>query len=242
MNPAFILIDNREGSKDLVRFHCLQGATLTNLESGDITFQGKDPSNPGSTVEVGIELKSYADFCTSVKSKRLTAVDGQLAKMLEAFDRSYLLIYGMDAPAHWVSQRYSLPVQSTIGALHSIAEADIRVVTVPSKARAAEWIAQTYKWYSKPKHSTMFSGPRQMNKGGDAVSKMLGKKKREERVLFLNLICQLDGVGIRSALAALKHFGSALEALNASHEEWMKVDGIGKITAKKIYDSLRKKV
>lgn len=91
-----ILIDNRAGSKDLVKYPPLDDkslAKLTRLDSGDVMFAGNGPDGP---LLVGIELKSLDDLLSSMGTNRLQAT--QIPAMLEEYDWSYLLWYGTDRP------------------------------------------------------------------------------------------------------------------------------------------------
>lgn len=91
-----ILIDDRAGSRDLVRYQPLNDkslAKLTRLDSADVMFDGKGPDGP---VLVGVELKSIDDLLSSMETNRLQAT--QIPAMLEEYDWSYLLWYGIDRP------------------------------------------------------------------------------------------------------------------------------------------------
>lgn len=94
VNGAVMLIDDREGSKDLIHSPALRDvATLARLDSGDVAILGNGPDGPG-TLNVGIEYKSVMDFLSSMATGRLTGTDGQLDRMLREYDVVWLLIRG----------------------------------------------------------------------------------------------------------------------------------------------------
>jgi ERCC4-type nuclease len=95
-----ILIDDRAGSKDLIKPLLAAGlpAELTRLESADIAFIGKGPK--GTALDIGIELKRLdggsTDLAQSLRSGRLAG--HQLPKMVGAkgaYDYAWLLVEGM---------------------------------------------------------------------------------------------------------------------------------------------------
>lgn len=97
--PVSILIDDREGSADLLTYPPLSSSpslcTLTRLSSGDVCFAGNGPDD--STLSIGIEIKSLSDLLQSSFTGRLQGVDGQLQRMLytDCYNEVWLLYYGL---------------------------------------------------------------------------------------------------------------------------------------------------
>lgn len=90
-----ILIDDRAGSRELVKHPPLDNpsiAELNQLHSGDAYFVGV--CSYGESV-VGIELKSISDMIGSRQSGRLQGVDGQIPEMLIGYDERWILTYGV---------------------------------------------------------------------------------------------------------------------------------------------------
>lgn len=89
-----MLISSATGSSALASHPLLTPyAVLSSLDTGDVIFTGNGPN--GSPVLIGVELKSVDDLIASVSNGRLTAFDGQLNRMVSAFDVVWLLIYGV---------------------------------------------------------------------------------------------------------------------------------------------------
>lgn len=86
-----MLIDPREGSKDLVEPMVALGvdAQEAHLEFGDIAFNGRGLK--GKPLKIGIEYKKMGDYLSSMKGR----LQGhQLPGMVEAYDRRYLIVEG----------------------------------------------------------------------------------------------------------------------------------------------------
>ena len=49
---------------------------------------------------------------------------------------------------------------------------------------------------------------------------------------------QFPNVGWERSIAVEKHFGSIRAMINADEKEWMQIEGIGKVTARKICDAI----
>ena len=56
---------------------------------------------------------------------------------------------------------------------------------------------------------------------------------------FRGFVSRFDGLGLRTSLTVEKHFkGNLRRAMNASREEWMKIEGVGPVLATHIQDVL----
>lgn len=108
-----LMIDYRQGSLDLAtlpelstildncpcsakELNCKKcygtGKLVDELPFGDAAFPGKGPTTP---LMVGIEVKEYSEFLTSLESGRLQT---QLQGMAERYQVRYLIIYGQVRP------------------------------------------------------------------------------------------------------------------------------------------------
>lgn len=92
-----LLVDTAIGSNTLVDAPPLRalGAQLCKLASADVSFVGNGVDSP---VTVGVEVKSVSDVLSSLVNGRLNGVDGQLARMVEAYDVRWLVYYGLTRP------------------------------------------------------------------------------------------------------------------------------------------------
>lgn len=90
-----ILIDDRQGSKDLISFPPLSSlyssgaCSLDRLDSADVVILG---NGPDGNITIAVEVKSTTDLLDSCKSGRLQAT--QIAKMFDTYDMCWLLYYG----------------------------------------------------------------------------------------------------------------------------------------------------
>lgn len=91
-----ILVDSRVGSSEYlepIKSRVNGQAQLATLDSGDIAFEGK--GKDGSSVIVGLEIKTVGDALSSMRSGRYVE---QMQKMQQDYDVCYLLIQGSYAP------------------------------------------------------------------------------------------------------------------------------------------------
>jgi ERCC4-type nuclease len=69
-----------------------------------------------------------------------------------------------------------------------------------------------------------------------------GKKKpKTNNELIESVVCSFPGISVVLCERVLKHFGSVKDFINATEEELIKVDGIGKVLAKRIRDTKENK-
>jgi hypothetical protein len=119
--------------------------------------------------------------------------------------------------------------------LITISELGVKFILLPSIDDVCHWIYVLYKWWNKP--------------FADHDSHLLV----ENKVLTPSLMCpsqevkdklafayKLPGLGLTRAMSAIKHFPSIYDMIIASEEEWLKVEGIGKTTARAIVSFVRR--
>jgi ERCC4-type nuclease len=253
-----VLIDDRAGSKDLMVYEPLNTCgQLCRLPSGDAYIVGVDADGQ-STVNVGVEVKSVSDFVSSVDNGRLTAE--QLPAMERDYDVVWLVVYGRFKPGYagclqsvnshglWVDHHagtravsYGYVVQN----LMTISASGVLVATVDSPAAAAHWLACLARWWSKPlaQHSAF----KKFNSAGDSEIDRRLKKTATGAVSYVDpkkklrakIAKQFPGIGYDKAVAAAEHFPSTTAMVNATAEEWMELDGVGKVIAKAIVEAVK---
>lgn len=239
-----VLIDDRAGSRDLVKYAPLDVAgELCRLDSGDVMIPG---NGPDGSVLIGVEVKSIRDFIASIRTGRLQAT--QIPAMLATYYRSWVLIYGEYRPdsngrlllrhgSHW--QSYSLgdrevPYGYVEAMLLDLAGMGVHTATVAQAKDAAQWIGVLARWWSKPwgKHKGMRTFDRSRDLG--LMPTMDTRMYTRARVASA-----LPGLGFERALAAAKHFGSVVEMVNADPVEWEEVPGVGKGVAQAVVKAVR---
>ena len=231
-----ILIDDREGSRDLR----VAGSTMVRLGSGDVAFSG---NGPAGTVSVGIEVKKLPDLVSSINTGRLLGT--QAPAMVGEYDVRWLLIIGMYSRANdAVCDLSNPPKMFRLGnrmvlydyiesALMTLISSGFSVKTVKNKSEANRWIELLYRWWSKPwDHHRGFST-------FDESASIAGLNVKPDVLLRAKVASRLPGLGYKRAMAAAKHFDSILDMMNADRREWEKVEGVGRGVSKSVVDAIR---
>jgi ERCC4-type nuclease len=232
-----LLVDYREGSKDLLKPLLAAGlpAEIANLDSGDLAFQGKGVK--GVPLAVGIELKrldaNSTDLTQSLQSGRLSGE--QLPKMLGkdgAYDYAWLLIEGSwrhDEAGHITvyqgPKRGWTPIRGGITA----AELEKRVLTLElcgglhvrhtsSRRDSVRFIAALYHWW--------------VDTSLDAHQSHLAVHEPNSLIHisdFRRAVSAWPGIGLKTSKAVEGCFrGSVRRAASASESDWAELDIDGK--------------
>lgn len=250
-----VLVDDRAGSKDLIKHFPLSVAgVICRLDAGDASFSGNGPEG---TIMVGVEVKSISDLLASTDTGRIAGT--QLPAMLQHFDASWLLVYGVHRPdpetgalqvlkrdhndkgehgfkGKWLNHYLGsspVPYGYMESFLLTLTAAGLRVKQVSTMAEAAEWIGVLARWWSKPwdKHRSL--------RTFDNSSVISVPSEDPQVVARANFAKGLPGIGYERALAAAKHFPSIQAMVNAPIQEWEKVPGIGKVLARVFFNAVR---
>lgn len=240
-----ILVDDRAGSRDLMRYAPLNEiGELCRLDSADVCFHGNGPQGG---VLVGVEVKSVWDLLSSANTGRLQAT--QLPAMLREYDVSWLLYYGEYRPSprdhglqvmrkgKWTSfvlGKRAVPYGYLEALLIDITALGVRIKQVRDAREASAWLGVAFRWWSKP--WTQHRGMRTFDNSRE-VSLMPGMS--DDTLLRARVAAQLPAVGFERAVAAATHFGSVREMVTAEVREWEKVPGIGRVIAKAIVEAVK---
>ena len=220
-----LLIDSREESE--LSTYVIEKAQSMNiqhekkwLEIGDYIFNS-----------VCFEAKSSFDFLQSVMSKRLW---NQLDNMDRAFDDNLVIVYGsFDAAFRKYAQhtKTKMDVKAYRTLLHRrfygalgriILDIDCNIIWCKDANTASEIICTVSKM--QPHDREVYS-PR-------IVKRITTTDMRKD------VLCMIKGVSAKKAKELLDEFGSIMEIGEASVEELCKIDGIGKILAERILNTL----
>lgn len=250
-----ILVDPREGSKDFLNplRHLGAQATLSHLDAADFAFEGNGPEGPEV---IGVERKTVNDLIDSMRGKRLSG--HQVRLLSSCYDRQFLIVEGNFRPnpeSHVLETRredygrwftgWGKPIHfgEVCSYLIGLDANGIPVLRTTSEYETAAWIVWLWKYYQKPweEHKSLrsiYAPP---------PSRPAGKMTWEEPNLVTKMAAQIPGVD-QKAWAVGKKFGSVVEMVGASEEEWViqgrpkngrKVTVIGKVLAEKIVRELR---
>lgn len=253
-----IHIDPRSGSGELLPLFLSHRtrpeARLSHLPAADFCFTISGPSGP---TLLGIERKTISDLIQSVRTHRLSGADGQIPKLLDHYSpHVYLLVEGfyrvnkdtgyLQWPRNVGGQRTWVDIQwgkkpfyasEVDNALSSIVEHyPVKLWKTRDEQETVEWVLNKYHWGQKEwenhrGHTGIYA---------PAPHVTVDKVSDVRRFAFsLKGSVGDPGIGWEKSWAVEQKFKTIEEAVNAPVEEWMKVDGIGKVLATKIWKRLR---
>ena len=168
--------------------------------------------------DVCIERKTIRDFVNSIIDNRLFI---QIKNMKECCERQILIVEGEE---DIYSQRNVHP-NAIRGAIASIAlDFNISMVETKNPEETANMLISIEKRISKEKKEIELHKRKPISTQGEQ----------------LYIVSSLPSIGTQLAKNLLKKFGNIKSIFNASEKELMKVEGIGKEKAKKIYEIINK--
>lgn len=240
---SMIFVDDREGSKELVDL--VTDGILTRLEFGDAFFIG---NGPDGDVDVGIERKRIGDLVNSISTGRLSG--HQIPGLIKTYNKVYLIVEGV-----WRGNPTNGELQVESGRARNWRELDrggrtfsfngiwAYLCTLEEmtgvKVRITRHINDTcatveamYRWWSKPWKS--HKGHLQMHKIGIPAPTF----NVEKPSLVRRIAAELKYVGWQRSLLVEKHFPTVEAMMDSPMEEWLKIEGFGKITAESAWREL----
>ena len=234
-----IFTDSRTGSVELADL--LKDAIVTTLEFGDCAFSG---NGPNGVIKVGVERKVISDLIQSINSGRLSG--HQLPGLLETYDRVYLLVEGQwrasrkDGTVEVFRHGKFKPLGSSRftskrvwGYLTALnASTGVTVFITPTMEETVLVIEELEHWWNQPweKHVSHLM----VNK----LSPPSAYMKPGRPSLIRQIALCLPGIGYDRVMEVEKKFRTVGKMWEADEKAWQEVEGIGKITAKRAYESL----
>lgn len=242
-----ILLDNRIGSGDLSTY--FKGwrvpYTLTRLPFGDAAVESTTGPYAGA---IGIEIKKVRDALQCMRDGRFAG--HQLPGLIEHYSVVWLIVegsFGLDLSSgvmttsgrrgrrqplrlgkagpgflyveydHWLT---TLEIKS-----------GIRVRRTGSRVETAKLIADLRTWWEKPweKHKSHLALHHVRPDAAMLVKPTIARK----------VAAQLPGVGWSRSAEIIKHLPTVRHMVNASRQDWIAIDGIGKTLADQIMEALR---
>jgi Fanconi anemia group M protein len=205
-----IIIDNRERNFELIEFLEAYGVELE--------FSQLPVGDFILSKRVCVERKTIEDFENSVMNNRLFE---QVERLSKSFERPFLLIEEKENYEH------KLKPNSIIGAIIKC-YLDFKVQVIFSKS--SEESAYILKTIAQKEQEEKENEPRIVG----------AKKAYSEEEWQLLVLESLPEVGPKIARNLLKKFKSIRRIANASVEELMQVEKIGKEKAKRIYEIINR--
>lgn len=248
-----ILIDDREGSKQLHPLMPKGSSKLTRMEYGDVAFTGCGPDD--SELKVGIEIKKFREFAGAVTSGRLAG--HQLPGMVEHYDRVYVLVVGhgeksvryegvtnshmfthprrRDGKVEFVPLKDGSTTPFTDAALSSFVMSmeeffGVRYIYVTDMNRCARKIWMMWNWWNKDYDAHTTQGVIYNSASAGWTGRVNPMTK---------IAACIPGIGGKKAKAVSKEFDSLKDMIDAGAGRWSSVDGISYKTGMKILKFLR---
>lgn len=231
-----ILVDSRAGSKDLVEPMKRAGMEVveTVLMAGDIGFTGRGPE--GTAKAVGIEYKKWADLLACMRSGRFAA---QLRGMKAIYDYQWLVVEGRIRPgkkglieeASWrgtwteMHGRYTYQ-EATAWVTTMAARGGMQVWRTETMDETVAWLRSQYLWWTAKDwedhraHLDFYLPP-----PGEQFS---------EPTVVQRMAMALPGIGAGKAYRVAETFSTPQAMCNAVEEQWRKVEGVGKVMARRL--------
>lgn len=238
-----ILLDSRTGSKELLPYVKQLGvpAQLETLEFGDVCFEGNTARGRGL---VGIERKTLHDMLNSIDSSRYSG--HQLPGMAQTYQQSFLIVEGLWKP-HWPTgvlmegfnggstwtncrHRSSRTMYHSLRRyLFSVSLAGVVVLYSRNLEQTAYDVVELSHYFQKPwqSHRSLL----QLQKM--ALPTLTGKPSVTRK-----WAADLDGIGSELSLDAERLFRTPIALAQADEAEWVKLRGVGALTAKRILQQI----
>jgi len=235
-----IYLDRRVGSKELLRY--LRGAELCDLEFGDAAFVGQGPETP---VYVGVERKTVRDFVNSTISGRFST--HQLPGLFAAYHYVYIVVEGLwranpedDSLEMRKGPRWATPkgMDNVLGSdliamVNSLQVcAGAIVVTTSGLRETAQFLRAIHRWWNRDWRSHRSHKDVRRERFPTA---MLSKPSLRRRVA-----AELPGIGFERSGAAEARFATVHGMVNATPAAWASVKGVGKTTAERVHEAIRR--
>ena len=231
-----IYITTHDNDKDLASRIEQEGLGVAiPLAIGDICWQSQlDEETQIYKYQVCGERKKAQDLVKCINDGRLTK------QVRDAFDggmTNYFLViecihrqdrdgfFEFRTGPNWT--RTSLPWSRVMAYVHELHYLmGVHVLWSTNVKATVEIIRSLYRFFESPDHGSLkhFYAP----EPGLLTNPTLIRKVAN----------QFPNIGWERSLAVEKHFGSIRAMVNADQKEWMQIEGIGKVTARKICDAI----
>lgn len=221
-----LLVDYRDGSKDLIRPLQKLGLEVeeTDLEFGDIAFVGRGIG--GKPVQVGIEFKKLSECIGSLRTERLQG--HQAPGMQDAYDFRWLLVEGelhIDR-AGLLQRRVGKREFKPIPGRMTLSEYNRRLLSMHLcwglNPERTDNTAQTMKWIEACYRSWT-------DVDQDKHTSHLGIYQPPTLVPisdFRRAVCSWPTIGIRTSKAVEDHFKYVSVAAVAGVSQWAEIEVI----------------
>lgn len=241
-----ILLDDRIGSRELLRHMPRGSAELCRLDFGDAALVGNGPD--GNPITVGVERKAIRDLVSSMCRGRISG--HQLPGLLGNYDKVYLIVEGTWRPSPgngllevwggrgWIPLRFGTrtfmarEVYNFLNTLEIISGVVVR--NTRNLDETAQVIMSLSYWWAKrwDDHTSHID----VHKGAAAMLATGLHLRRPS--LLCRVASELPGIGPKRARDVAQHFTSILDLCMAGVDRWEAIDGIGPKTAEAVVSAI----
>lgn len=222
-----ILVDDRAGSKELVRPLRAQGLEVVEcrLDFGDVAFQGRGVK--GTPVDIGVEFKKVPDLVTSIRDGRLPGyqIPGMLGEH-GAYEYAWLLIEGQwDISSQGlVTMRSGTHEWKTLPGRMTASELNRRLITYVTNVGL-------YVWRTYHRQDTVSFLTSLYRRWTDVDldqhdSHVVAHQPFAFAALsdFRDVVSRFPGIGVGTSASVEEYFEGSLErAIQAGVDEWAKI-------------------
>jgi ERCC4-type nuclease len=250
----YLFIDPSAGSKDLIA--PLKAMRLPvrrkRVKFGDLHWTGE---RAGKTVSIGMEFKTLSDLLACIQDKRL--VSHQIPGLVKSYDIRWLVIEGSIRPRRdgtleelhsfrsrrgkeigiWQRVYASITYRQAVKYVLTLAhKANFHVKWTSCRAESLAFIACEFSWWQTPwdKHHAHLALPA----WEDNHPRVDAVLFRRPSVLRRVASC-LPGIGWTRSSAVARRFKSMEAMVRATRKDWQSVEGLGKVTADKVWRAIR---
>jgi ERCC4-type nuclease len=249
MEAGILYIDTAVGSKELEPILRRRGVKCSLYPRLPADFACVGRGKAGADWKIGVERKTLGDLGSSLVMNRLFGT--QLPRMLDEYDRIWLLIEGIFRPGDddaievwrggtWVASRVPLTWSALQGWLLTYDEAvggRGRRWRTSSDGETAAWLGTLLRWWNKKYDQHAGHVAIELNmQMPDKIHAMIHKPNRVQKAAFA-----YDKIGAKTALKVGRYFRSVAEMTDATEGEWRKA-GLGKKDAAFVWRWLRERI
>lgn len=236
-----LFVDDRTGSKELMRYLPPQLAQLSRLQFGDACWLGNGPE--GVPVHIGVEVKAIGDMLKSIVDGRFSG--HQLPGLLRDYHVVYLILEGKYRPARetglieipwrntWVAADFGARPwmhRDLDGFLTTLEmKYGLKLRKTYDRIETARVIQDLYHWWKDKEWDEHMSGH---------AFDISQEPVLLPASLLTRIAAQFKGIGWKRAHAVGKHFDTVVDMILAPETEWRNIPGIGKKTAADVVDEI----
>lgn len=249
-----ILIDDRVGSKDLMKYFSEEEAELVRLEFGDACWYGNGPD--GQCWSIGVERKTVGDLVNSIRSGRLSG--HQLIGLMQNYQVVYLIVEGLwrgnpktgalqvyrgekGKGGRWRDLSYGskkFTAGSLVGYINTLDHLlGVSMRGTASPRETAVYMRWLCSWWQKDWEGHKAHKQYHKSRSPGRVTG-IGHVSLEAPSLLQRIASELPGIGYEKSCRVARHFDSVTDCINAPEEEWVKIEGIGKGIVEKIQKAI----